>query len=526
MNSAWNLLTGTATKYVLLAVNIVLGMFLMPYTIRHLGTAEYGLWMLVASMTAYFQLLDLGYGNGLVRHVADADARGNTPLVNQILSTFVIVYGGIGVLAAFAVAAMITWVVPNFPGLLPSQISLARFVLAVIGIRIAVGFPMTVFGAVTTARQRFALNNTVAAVMALLNGAATFALIAYGYRVRAVVAATTAISILGYLAYAWTAKVTFPELRLRASSFRPSLVRDVTAFSLYVFLIDIAIQIGFNLDNVIVGAAMGTTAVTVYAVALRLADAQRQMSSQFNTLMFPVVVRYGAADDPGALRGMLIEGTRLSFTLVCGVTVCLMGFASPLISRWMGHGFEASVLPLQVLAVTGVILVGQGPLGNILLGTGRHRLVAFVSLGEALANLALSLVLVRRFGLLGVAIGTCVPVFIANLFVLAPAACRQLGIGIAEFARSVAAAPIVGALVAALASGIIRAARPPESIASVVVEGAVVGLIYLSAVWALGFDAKSRERYTTFLRQMFAAAAATRVPRSPSATSRQAMPVV
>jgi len=81
MTDSWNLLTGTATKYMLLAVNIVLGIFLMPYTIRHLGANEYGLWMLVASMTSYFQLLDLGYGNGLVRHVADADARGNTALV-------------------------------------------------------------------------------------------------------------------------------------------------------------------------------------------------------------------------------------------------------------------------------------------------------------------------------------------------------------------------------------------------------------------------------------------------------------
>src|SRR5262252_6901154 len=96
---AHNLLTGTLVQYGLLAVNIGLGIFLMPFTIRHLGQAEYGLWMLVASLTAYFQLLDLGYGNGLVRHVADADARGNSPLVNQILSTFVIVYLGIGLLA-------------------------------------------------------------------------------------------------------------------------------------------------------------------------------------------------------------------------------------------------------------------------------------------------------------------------------------------------------------------------------------------------------------------------------------------
>jgi ABC-type transport system involved in cytochrome c biogenesis permease component len=75
--------------------------------------------------------------------------------------------------------------------------------------------------------------------------------------------------------------------------------------------------------------------------------------------------------------------------LITGVTVCAVGFARPLLVVWMGPSFETGVVPFYILAVTGIVLVGQGPLGNILLGTGRHRLVAFVSLGEALANLAL-----------------------------------------------------------------------------------------------------------------------------------------
>ena len=45
-----------------------------------------------------------------------------------------------------------------------------QLILAMLGLRTAIGFPMTVFGAATTARQRFALNNTVAIVAALANG--------------------------------------------------------------------------------------------------------------------------------------------------------------------------------------------------------------------------------------------------------------------------------------------------------------------------------------------------------------------
>ena len=41
----------------------------------------------------------------------------------------------------------------------------------------------------------------------------------------------------------------------------------------------------------LVGAFLGTTAVGVYAVTLRLADYQRQLCNQVNGLLFPVVGR-------------------------------------------------------------------------------------------------------------------------------------------------------------------------------------------------------------------------------------------
>src|SRR5512147_3157103 len=124
--AARNLLTGTAAKYVLLAVNIVVGVLLMPYTVGKLGKAEYGLWMLVASMTSYFQLLDLGYGNGLVRHVTEADSKGDVEGMNQVLSTFVVVYGLIGAIAFAGVVALALVAVPRFPHLTTEQVKMGR----------------------------------------------------------------------------------------------------------------------------------------------------------------------------------------------------------------------------------------------------------------------------------------------------------------------------------------------------------------------------------------------------------------
>jgi O-antigen/teichoic acid export membrane protein len=500
VGTARPLLTGAITRYTLLAVNIAVGLFLMPYTVRHLGVSDYGLWMLVASLTYYFQLLDLGYGSGVVRQVTEADARRDTDRVNRILSTFVGVYGAIGAAAAVGIAALILFVLPHFPGIPAAQLRTAQWLLAIIGLRVVLGFPMSVFGAVTNARQRFALNNSVAIVLSVLNALVTYLVLSAGHGLLPLVASTTALSLLGYGAYAWTARRAFPPLRIRPRLFDRHIVREVTTFSIYFFLIDIAVQIGFNLDNVVIGAAIGTTAVAVYAVTLRIADYQRQLCSQVNNLLFPVVVRFGSVGRTDALRDTLVEGTRIALVMVAGVTVCVIGFASPLVRAWMGPGFEESVPPLVVLAIAGVALVGQGPLGNVLLGTGRHRLVAVVAFVEALANLALSLLLVRRFGILGVAIGTALPVLVANGFTLLPAACRTVGLGVAQFARLVLPAPLTGAIPAILAVLAFRTLLPPVRFVEVVGEGAVVGAIYMTAVIAFGLPSEVRARYLRWAR--------------------------
>jgi O-antigen/teichoic acid export membrane protein len=517
MNSVRNVLTGTATKYLLLAINVGLGIVLLPFTMRHLGTETYGLWMLAASLTYYFQLLDLGYGTGLVRHVSDADARGDIGAVNRVLSTFFVVFAGLGLIAAAGIATLVVWAIPRFPNLAADQIRQAQLVLAILGLRIVVGLPMTVFGAATTARQRYALNNGVAIAVALANGAVTYLVLSSGYGLIPLVASTTAVGLASYIGYVWTAKRAMPELRIRVGSFSRPLVKEVTAFSVYLFLISVAAQIGFNLDNLVIGAALGTSAVAIYAVAFRLADYQRQVCNQFNGLLFPIIVRLEATARGDAMRAMMVDATRIALSLVTIVTICVLAYAEPLIARWMGPGFEGAVVPLSVLALAGVILVAQGPLGNVLLGTGRHRLVAFTSLGEAVANFALSVLLVRQYGIAGVAIGTAIPVVLANLGILLPAACRQVNLPVVMFLRLVGRAPLVGAIPAVILCAGFRAWYPASSLAAILLQCTLAAILYGAAVCTIGLQRDVRDRYVAHLRRaLHASPAPTRLSEAVS----------
>jgi O-antigen/teichoic acid export membrane protein len=504
----WNLLTGTLTRYVLLFVNIAIGIFLMPFTMKHLGASQYGLWMLAASMTAYLQLLDLGYGNGLVRQLTQADARGDEDAMNAALSTFLVVYSGIAVVAMSVVVLLSTFIVPRFPNLSSTEIGVARAVLTILGVRVAIAFPMSVFGAVTTARQRFALTGSIAIVMALIQGAATYLLLRAGYGLIALVSTTTALALGSYAAYVMAAFSSFPAMRLSISRFRLAEVRGVTTFSVYLFLISLSIQFGYNIDNLIIAAFAGTSAVAVYAVAFRLADYQRQLCNQFNGLLFPIVVRFSATEETDALRATLVDGTRIALGLIAGVTLCLVVFADRLVALWMGSGFASSLPSLYLLAAAGIVLVAAGPLGNLLLARGRERVVAFSCLGEAILNASLSVWLVGRYGIVGAAAGTAISVTISNGFVQMPAACRLLSIPVRTFLREVGTPSVIGLVPAVLVAWALRVAATPSSLPEVVGAGALVGFVYVSAFVVGGLRSSDRARYFGRLR----------ASRTPSAT--------
>jgi O-antigen/teichoic acid export membrane protein len=506
---AWNLLTGTLTRYILLFVNIAIGIFLMPFTMHHLGASQYGLWMLAASMTAYLQLLDLGYGNGLVRQLTHADARGDKDAMNAALSTFLVVYGVIAGIAMTAILLLATFALPRFPSLSPEDVRVARAILMILGIRVAIAFPMSVFGAVTTARQRFTLTGSIAIVVALVQGAATYLVLRAGYGLITLVATTTGLAVASYIAYVMAAYAAFPGMRLSISRFKLQEVRGVTSFSMYVFLISLAIQFGYNIDNLIIAAFAGTSAVAIYAVAFRLADYQRQLCNQFNGLLFPVVVRFSATEETTALRAILVDGTRIALGLIVGVTICLVTFADRLVALWMGPGFAGSLPSLYLLAGAGVVLVAAGPLGNLLLARGREPVVAFSCLGEAIMNATLSIWLVRKYGIVGAAAGTLISVTISNVFIQMPAACRLLSIPVAVFLRDVLTPSSIALVPTIAVAWALRSARVPASLLEVVGAGAVVACVYLLAFILAGLRSSDRARYFGRVRESQRPSAAT-----------------
>jgi O-antigen/teichoic acid export membrane protein len=483
-----------SASYLAILVDAALGLVMLPFNVTHLGTAAYGLWVLTASLTVHFSLLDLGYGGGGVKFIAHYRARRDRQAVNEIASTLFVVFAVLGCIA-YGIAAVLAFHLDTFLRITPEQAQIGKQILLVISLNVALNLPFSIFGGVVNGFQRQHVNGVVAVACSVLVAAVNVAVLMAGFGLVPLVIATTAVRLLAYLAYAVNAYRTFPALRITPALFRWDRLKEVSGFSIYSSAIDWAYKLNYQLDQLVVGAFLGIAPVAVWAVAERIIGATQMLTAQFNAVLFPVVVDSDASARADRLQEILIQGTRLSLATVLPIASALVVLADPLVRAWVGARkpeLLGSVPVLQILAVAVAIRVGSGTATTVLKGAGQHRMLAYVNMATGVANLVLSIILVRWWGLVGVAVGTLVPIAFSACVVLYPAACRRVGLPLRAV---VSVVPALWPAVVVCAALVVTRKISPVTLPAIAAQIAFGGLLYL-ALFIIAIGRRDRAIYT------------------------------
>ena len=84
---------GTVNRGAAIAIRLVT----IPLLLRYLGAERYGLWMTIASATAYLTMLDFGTVSALVNRLSRAYARGRSDVAARLVLSAT---GGLCIVAA------------------------------------------------------------------------------------------------------------------------------------------------------------------------------------------------------------------------------------------------------------------------------------------------------------------------------------------------------------------------------------------------------------------------------------------
>lgn len=500
---ARRLALGSGLRVLQLFVTSIVAFFLTPFVIRSLGDHTYGLWLLVAAFVGYYGLFDLGLGSAVTRYLAKAVGAEDDEEANRVFNTAILLFMALG-LAVLAATTVLAALVPRFASHQEDAAVFAKLVL-ILGVNSAFDFPVRVFDGVLFAKLRHDLNVILNLVVLVIRSGLTVLVLLAGHKAVALALVTFLTGLVGAALRVYWGKKSFPAIRFAPRRFDWGTGKSLFSYSLYTLMVNVGDMVRYQLDNLVVGAFVGLAAVTHYSIGSSLAQ-------YFTALMFaavgmfnPVFSRLHGANDEEGIRKTFLFATRISTCGACFVGLGLIAWGRAFIERWMGTEY-LDAYPVLVLLVTARILAAaQLPSVGLLFGVAKHKFFAISNAVEALLNLVLSLVLVRYYGILGVALGTLLPMFVTKLLVQPWWVCRVAGLSLMKYAGLVVETTLKSVLVFLVALLCCQWGLVPEY--KLMMPSVILAtLMYGVGAWFLVFGPQERERLLTALPLPFLSA--------------------
>ncbi len=415
MSTAARLVKGSIFRTADLVVVVGSAFFVTPYLVHGVGARVYGFWTLIMTLIGYYGLLDLGLSSAAARYLAQAFGKGDQGELDRVASTTFLLFTLVA-LAVWAAAALSAAACPLFVRR-PAEVELFKRTLLVMGAAAAVQLRAKAYLGLLMAALDYDLIAGVSIVRTLLYAAGVYGVLRVHRGLVAVAAVVLAVNALQYFALFAACRLRFASVRFALLRFDREKIGPLLAYGWKTLVCQLGDVMRFRLDTVLIATFLNAAMVTPYAVGSRLVEAYQQIVYNTVAMMLPVFSRYEGEGDYAAIREALLKVTKLATIMSIFIGASVLFYGRPFIRRWMGPGFDGSYVVAAILAAAFMIELPQTPGIQLMYGLSKHKLYAVLSVWEGAANLVLSAVLLRWFGIYGVALGTAVEHVFFKLFV-------------------------------------------------------------------------------------------------------------
>ena len=249
---AKTILAGSFMGSLAFFANAIISLVMMPFIIHSLGDRMYGLWVFVGSFLGYYGLMDFGLNSAIQRFISKAIGAKDYAEENKIINTALVIFSVIGIvalLASFFIAFFIPFFVKNIV-----EVGLFRIVVIILGINFAVGFPLRVFSGVLGANVRYDIRTTIELVKLIFRTILIYAALKNGFGIVALSIITMVADLSSYAVKYIYARKLYKHMVISLQLFDKSRIRSLFGYSTYTFIAQIADQMRFNLDNLVITA--------------------------------------------------------------------------------------------------------------------------------------------------------------------------------------------------------------------------------------------------------------------------------
>jgi O-antigen/teichoic acid export membrane protein len=388
-------------------VRIGLGLLTIPVLIRTLGVEEYGLWTLAVTVISIVTLAEAGLSLATTMFVSQDLERKDVEGLSQTLT----ITGG-AMLILSVLAGLFLWefaapIVGGFTKLQPSQQLVVIQALQLGAVVVWARLLQQVMVGVEQACQRYDLSNVVNTLQALALSLGMLTVALCGGKTVELMELQIAIAVLGLAAHFWLGWFLIRGLGVGMRWSRKRGL-EIFRYSMMSWLTAIGGVLFTQMDKVVVGAALGTSELGLYAAFTNITAQINVLSALPVQPMVPVMSALLITDnfDPILVEGSVKKAFMVNSLFALGIGSVLLTIAPFLLKFILGYVPSANIILAFRVAVLAYSLYSLNAVGFYLcLGLNAARTCMTIQLASGVVTLALIGVGANQFGLIGAMVG-------------------------------------------------------------------------------------------------------------------------
>jgi O-antigen/teichoic acid export membrane protein len=495
------------TSLISFAVSATSAFFLAPFIVKSLGNARYGALALVAEIGGYYGMLDFGFRAAIAYLVATKLSRREESELPSLLSSAFWVLALLG-LIVLVLGASVTVLMPTlFRRLHDVSVIEAQKTMAVVTLMLALQLPLELFTAIVNGCRRLDLAQGVDAILRIVTSVGIWMALSAGGGMVAVASIQLAGRVTGWSANFFFARTLLGSIPIRLKNVSRQALRSVWDYGSKSFVTNLAMMVIGRVDLIVIGATLNLSLITFYTIGRMLVDYMTQVVNMLSgSFTMHMTDLHGRANQAG-VHALYTKGTRLAALLSLPMSACIALFGAAFIRLWQGSQFVTgpwtarSDIVLYIWILAQLPRWMQGMSWQLMLATYRVKALMWIEIGEAAVNLTLSLILVRLYGIAGVAIGTLIPAVIVHGVLLPAYVSKNLHVSLPQLIRESYARPAIVAVLCAITGYVSITLIGLETWRDFATAAAVTAVVGALSAFRLGLTPSERQEVIDRLRR-------------------------
>ena len=489
MQSSKEIKIGAILSYVIIVVNMLIGILYTPILTAKLGQTEYGLYSLVTSVISYLTILDFGFGNAIIIYTTRYRNKNEKDKEQKLHGMFLIIYTIIGMIAGIIGAFLWLNVDKLFGNTMSvDELGKAKILMGILTLNLVLTFPLSVFSSIITSYEKFVFSKVLNLVRIILNPIVMIVLLNFGFKSIALVILNTVLN-LGTLILNYIYCKTKLKIKLKFGKIDFKLLREIMAYSVWIFLNSIMDKINWSLDQFVLGIYSGSVAVAIYSVASQLNQMYINFSSAISGVLLPRITKMendNASDEE--FTDIFIKTGRIQYIVMALIMSGFILFGKEFINiMWVGSEYAESYIIACILMLPSTIPLIQNVGLNILQAKNKYKFRVIVLMIFAVVNVCISIVLSKIYGGVGAALGTAISTILGQVIFMNIFYQKKIGINIIKFWKNILTMSIPMIFVIILAI-ILKTIVPINSVIVLVAQIVLYTLIYCLIVYKFSIN--------------------------------------